>query len=83
MVSDFGESNSNIILSKDWESETADQYTIKLVLLDGTEVISVEKIAQQADTFNYEMVCGISRRVPRFYYKDGKLVHQVHYLLDN
>ena len=40
VVSDFGESNSNIILSKDWESETADQYTIKLVLLDGTEVIS-------------------------------------------
>ena len=55
---------------------------VVLVGKDGNEVITTEKIAQQADTFNYEMVCGISRRVPRFYYKDGALVHQVHYLLD-
>ena len=40
MVSDFGSSKSHIILSKDWETETSDQYTIKLVLPDGTEVIS-------------------------------------------
>ena len=35
-----------------------------------------------ADSFNYEFVCGISRRVPRFYRQDGKIIHQVHYLLD-
>ena len=55
---------------------------VVLVGTDGDEVITMEQIAAQADSFNYEMVCGISRRVPRFYYQDGKIVHQVHYLLD-
>ena len=56
------------------------------VVLVGThsdQVITMEQIAREADSFNYEFVCGISRRVPRFYYQDGKLVHQVHYLLDS
>ena len=46
------------------------------------EQITMEQIAQAADSFNYEFVCGISRRVPRIYVKDGKTVHSVHYLLD-
>jgi len=57
--------------------------TVVLVGTDGQQTITVEQLAQQADSFNYEIVCGISRRVPRFYYQDGKIVHQVHYLLDN
>ena len=55
---------------------------VVLVGTDGEEVITMEEIAQAADSFNYEMVCGISRRVPRFYHSDGQIVHQVHYLLD-
>ena len=55
---------------------------VVLVGADGDEVITMEEIARAADSFNYEMVCGISRRVPRFYHSDGKIVHQVHYLLD-
>ena len=55
---------------------------VVLVGTDGEETITMEQIAQAADSFNYEMVCGISRRVPRFYHSDGKIVHQVHYLLD-
>ena len=46
------------------------------------EVITMEEIAQAADSFNYEFVCGISRRVPRIYVQGGKTVHSVHYLLD-
>ena len=42
----------------------------------------MEQIAAAADSFNYEMVCGISRRVPRVYSRSGKTVHSVHYLLD-
>lgn len=49
---------------------------------DGEE-ITMEQIAQAADSFNYEFVCGISRRVPRIYVRDGKTVHSVHYLLDD
>ena len=55
---------------------------VVLVGADGDEVITMEAIARAADSFNYEMVCGISRRVPRFYHSDGAIVHQVHYLLD-
>ena len=55
---------------------------VVLVGTDGEETITMEQIAQAADSFNYEMVCGISRRVPRIYHSDGVMVHQVHYLLD-
>ena len=55
---------------------------VTLVGTDGEETITMEQIAEKANSFNYEFVCGISRRVPRFYYQDGKIVHQVHYLLD-
>ena len=55
---------------------------VVLVGCDGEERITMEEIAGVADSFNYEFVCGISRRVPRFYYRDGQRVNQVHYLLD-
>ena len=46
------------------------------------EEITMEQISAAADSFNYEFVCGISRRVPRLYCRGGKTVHSVHYLLD-
>ena len=54
-----------------------------LVGRSGDEEITMEQIAAAADSFNYEFVCGISRRVPRIYCRDGKTVHSVHYLLDS
>jgi alanine racemase len=56
---------------------------VVLVGADGANAITMEEISAAADTFNYEFVCGISRRVPRYYCKNGEIVHQVHYLLDN
>ena len=56
---------------------------VVLVGRDGEEVITMEAIAAAADSFNYEFVCGISRRVPRLYRKDGQTVHSVHYLTDS
>lgn len=60
------------------------QINDKVVLVgrDGLEAITMERIAEAADSFNYEFVCGISRRVPRFYRSGGQVTHQVHYLLD-
>ena len=55
---------------------------VTLVGTNGGEAITMEEISAQADSFNYEFVCGISRRVPRFYYQNGKQVAAVHYLLD-
>ena len=57
--------------------------TVTLIGRDGAEAITVEQIAAAADSFNYEFVCGISRRVPRIYLHSGKTVRCVHYLLDN
>ena len=56
---------------------------VTLVGRDGDEVITVEEIAAAADSFHYEFVCGISRRVPRLYCREGKTVHSVHYLTDS
>ena len=60
----------------------ADWYALRIGK-DGDETITMEAIADAADTFNYEFVCGISRRVPRIYKRDGQVIHEVHYLLDS
>jgi alanine racemase len=56
--------------------------TVTLVGGDGKHHISVERIAAAADSFNYEFVCGISRRVPRCYTVNGKIDHVADLLLD-
>ena len=56
---------------------------VVLIGQDGAHTITMEEIATAAGSFNYEFVCGISRRVPRFYRQNGEIVHQVRYLLDN
>ena len=53
-----------------------------LVGSSGDAKITVEEIAAAADSFNYEFVCGISRRVPRIYIRGGQVVNEVRYLLD-
>jgi len=55
---------------------------VVLVGIDGDETITMEQLAAAADSFNYELVCGISRRVPRYYRRSNETVHTVHYLLD-
>ena len=55
------------------------------VVLFGTQgdaKIPVEEIAAVSDSFNYEFVCGINRRVPRHFYIGGKCVEKADYLLD-
>ena len=62
--------------------ETRPGDRVTLVGTDGEESITMEQIAAAADSFNYEFVCGISRRVPRIYVSGGQNVHSVHYLTD-
>lgn len=40
---------------------------------DGSEFISVEALAKLCDKFPYELVCDLSKRIPRIYTK-GELV---------
>jgi alanine racemase len=53
-----------------------------LVGRSGEEEITVEEISRAAGSFNYEFLCNIARRVPRLYYRNGKLVEKHNYLLD-
>ncbi len=41
------------------------------VILFGKD-LPVEEMAKSAETINYEIVCGLSKRVPRIYIKNGK-----------
>ncbi|MDY2557463.1 MAG: alanine racemase [Candidatus Faecousia sp.] len=63
--------------------ETKLEDTVILIGKSGDAQITVEQIAAAADSFNYELVCGISRRVPRIYVSGGKIVNEVRYLLDS
>ena len=63
--------------------ETCLDDTVTLIGTDGNESITVEEIAEAAGSFNYEFICGISRRVPRRYLREGRQIGCVHYLLDD
>ncbi len=55
---------------------------VVLVGSSGSESITMEQIAEAADSFNYEFTCGISRRVCRVYTQGGKTVQEVDFLLN-
>jgi len=44
---------------------------VTLIGADGDERITAEELARRIDTINYEIVCGVSGRVPRVYHRDG------------
>jgi alanine racemase len=44
---------------------------VTLIGADGPERQTAEDVARRLDTINYEIVCGISARVPRHYHRDG------------
>ena len=54
---------------------------VTLIGSDGEERISVEEVASPANSFNYELVCNISRRVPRVYFENGQETEEVNDLL--
>ncbi|KGG80522.1 alanine racemase [Caloranaerobacter azorensis H53214] len=49
---------------------------------DGINSLHIDEIAKKLGTINYEIVCMVSRRVPRVYVKNGEIVEVVDYLLD-
>jgi len=57
--------------------------TLELVDCDGSTYVEIssdeeeedgDRAPPRNDTINYEIVCMISKRVPRVYIKDGKIV---------
>ena len=51
------------------------------VTLFGKDTITIDDIARQLHTINYEVSCTVSRRVPRVYVKNGEAVEIKDYLL--
>ncbi len=46
---------------------------VTLIGRDGAEEITAAELASWEGTINYEVVCALSKRVPRVYLKDGKM----------
>ena len=61
--------------------EVAMEDPVVLLGVDGGESITAEALAEACDSFNYELISTVGRRCPRHYYKAGKLVETVNYLL--
>lgn len=53
---------------------------VTIVGKDGNGFISVEDVADNAYSFNYEFCCGVNMRVPRVYIKNGKYLETIDYL---
>ncbi len=47
--------------------------TVTVFGFDGDEGITVDSIAARHNTINYEIICGINKRVPRVYKKGGEI----------
>ena len=52
---------------------------VTLIGRDGNESISVEVLSELSDKFNYEFICGLGKRIPRVYVKNGIIAEQVDY----
>ncbi len=50
--------------------EVGDEVT--LIGVQGVNAITVEELGALSESFNYEIICGISKRVPRVFFKNGK-----------
>jgi alanine racemase len=53
------------------------------VVLYGSQMgktITIDSVAEKVGTINYEIVCMVSRRVPRVYIKDGKIIDIINYV---
>jgi alanine racemase len=44
---------------------------VRIIGADGAQRVTAEELARRIATINYEVVCGISSRVPRVYHRDG------------
>lgn len=60
--------------------KTGDEVT--LIGKDGEEELTMEYLGDVSGRFNYELACDISKRVPRVYYKNGKVVDTKDYYDD-
>lgn len=56
------------------------QDEVVLVGKQGNNELSMEEVSNLAHSFNYELPCRVGTRVPRTYYRNGKLIKHTNYL---
>lgn len=64
-------SMDNLTLDLGRETPVAVGDLATIIGVDGPERQTAEQLARRVDTINYEVVCNVSRRVPRVYHRDG------------
>lgn len=69
-----------IDLSEIPEAKEGDKVT--LIGKDGAYAITMEELGNLSGRFNYELACDLSKRVPRVYMKDGKILCTKDYYQD-
>ena len=60
----------------------AEGCVVTLLGVDGNEEITADELCAAVGTINHDLLCMLSRRVPRRYFDNGKFVKEVNYLLD-
>lgn len=55
--------------------------TVTVFGRDGDEVISVTELARKLGTISYEIICGVSKRVPRLYLRGSEIVETQQYIV--
>ncbi len=60
--------------------EVKEGCTVTVFGEDGEEKISVDELASKIGTINYEVTCLIGKRVPRIYYKNGRITGRLNYI---
>lgn len=59
--------------------DVKEENEVTLVGCDGELTLTMEEVSEMAHSFNYELPCRISRRVPRVYTRNGEVVKTVNY----
>ncbi len=52
---------------------------VTLIGTDGAEQITMEQLGDLSGRFNYEFACDLSKRIPRVYVKNGKIIEEMEY----
>ena len=55
--------------------------TVTVVGRDGSEAVTWDDWADQLGTISYELLCGINKRVPRVYLRNGQVVDRLQYIV--
>ncbi|GIP16601.1 alanine racemase [Paenibacillus montaniterrae] len=61
-------------LKQHYTLEELHDQEVVLIGKQGSECISMEEVADQIGTINYELTCALSSRVPRRYIENGKVI---------